>query len=321
MTTKKQLPPQQLHEPVNRASNATGELHLPVLLGTVLELLSAKKGEKYLDLTAGYGGHARQVIAAIGDARLATLVDRDQNAINALDELAARGARVIKSDYATCAKQLSESGELFDLILLDLGVSSPQLDNPERGFSFSANGPLDMRMDQSADRTAADLVNTLKRDELITIIRNYGEEPQAARIADAIVASRPFQTTAQLAEVIAKVYRYRGGRRKTHPATQTFQALRIAVNRELEQLEQTLPLLPALLNPGGRVVIISFHSLEDRLVKRFFKEQQQAGLEATMQLVTKKPISGADEDVSNPRARSAKLRAAVKNKQEREVLP
>lgn len=293
-------PPQQLQQ------------HIPVLLNAVLDALAPQKGEKYLDLTAGFGGHARAVIAKIGDAHLATLVDRDETAITALRPLQEAGANVLKNDYAAAAKSLHEAGERFDLILLDLGVSSPQIDNADRGFSFMQEGPLDMRMDQSKGFTAAAVVNRASKDELMRILREYGEEPFAARITQAIIAARPLRTTAQLADVVAKTYRGRRG--KTHPATRTFQALRIAVNDELRQLSDTLPLLPDLLSPGGRVAIISFHSLEDRLVKQFFLEEARAGYEARLELVNKQPISGATQDVHNPRARSAKLRAAVKIK-------
>jgi 16S rRNA (cytosine1402-N4)-methyltransferase len=286
------------------------QLHVPVLLKAVLNVLAPKKGEKYLDLTAGYGGHATAVIAAIGKPGLATLVDRDQNSIVALKPQEEAGARVINKDYMTAAKELHVAGERFDMILLDLGVSSPQLDIAERGFSFLQNGPLDMRMDQAAKFTASTIVNHATKDELVKILRSYGEEPHAAKIAQAIILARPVKTTVELADVVAKAYRGRRG--KTHPATRTFQALRIAVNDELNQLTETLKLLPELLNPGGRVAVISFHSLEDRLVKQFFKEQATAGYEATLGLITKHPIDGATQDVSNPRARSASLRAAVK---------
>jgi 16S rRNA (cytosine1402-N4)-methyltransferase len=167
-------------------------------------------------------------------------------------------------------------------------------------------------MDQTAGFTAADVCNRASQDELVRILRDYGEEPRAVKIAQAIAHNRPLRTTTQLADVILHVYRGRRG--KTHPATRTFQALRIAVNQELQQLSETLALIPDLLKPGGRVAIISFHSLEDRLVKRFFKEEHEAGYEAQLQILTKQPISGATEDVHNPRSRSAKLRGAVKIK-------
>lgn len=289
--------------------NTPQQLHLPVLLAQTLEVLQPKKGENYLDLTAGYGGHARKVIDAIGGADLATLVDRDDFAIAELQPLASAGARVIKHDFASAAADLHTAGERFDMILLDLGVSSPQLDIASRGFSFLHDGPLDMRMNQHTGKTAADICNKASKDELVHILRDYGEQPNAHKIARAIIAARPLTTTSQLADVVLSVHR--GPWQKSHPATRTFQALRIAVNQELQQIESVLKIIPDLLKPGGRVAIISFHSLEDRLVKRFFKEEQDAGYEARLQILTKQPISGATEDAHNPRARSAKLRAAV----------
>lgn len=290
-------------------NNIPQQLHLPVLLDSVLDVLKPHKGESYLDLTAGYAGHAKQVIDAIGDAHQATLVDRDDFAIAALQPIKDTGARIIHQDFAAAATDLHRAGEQFDMILLDLGVSSPQLDIAARGFSFLQDGPLDMRMDQQQGRTAADICNKASKDELVHILREYGEEPKAHKIAQAIIATRPLKTTAQLADVVLKTHR--GGWQKSHPATRTFQALRIAVNQELQQLSDTLKLIPDLLKPGGRVAIISFHSLEDRMVKRFFKEEQDAGYEARLHILTKQPISGVDSDAHNPRARSAKLRAAV----------
>lgn len=306
---KKEHPPQQLH---GEDTQAEYSLHIPVLLEATLRTLAPREGESYLDLTAGYGGHAREFIKHIGDAHNATLVDRDDMAISELRALEQQGARLIHADFVTAAQSLVEAGERFSMVLVDLGVSSPQLDRAERGFSFLRNGPLDMRMDRREDITAADLVNSLPMDELARIIRDYGEElPKAARnYARAIVEARPFQTTGELASVIAKAHR--GKRMRIHPATRTFQALRIALNRELEHIEKLLPLLPHLLTSGGRVGVISFHSLEDRLIKRYFTDQAKAGYEAELELVTKKPLKGATEDVHNPRARSAMLRVAVK---------
>ena len=292
--------------------NTPQQLHIPVLLESTLDVLRPQKGERYLDLTAGYGGHAGAIIAAIGDARFATLVDRDDFAIQHLKPFKEAGARVLKNDYAAAATELNRAGEQFDIILIDLGVSSPQLDIAERGFSFMQDGPLDMRMDQTKGFTAADVCNKASEDDLVRILRDFGEEPRAYKVARAIIRARPLRTTTQLADVVAGVFR--GPRGKTHPATRTFQALRIAVNHELQQLADTLELIPDLLRPGGRVAIISFHSLEDRMVKRFFTEEHRAGYEARLQIVTKQPISGAQQDVHNPRARSAKLRAAVKIK-------
>ncbi|HET8689909.1 MAG TPA: 16S rRNA (cytosine(1402)-N(4))-methyltransferase RsmH, partial [Candidatus Saccharimonadales bacterium] len=266
----------------------------------------------YLDLTAGYGGHAGAILSRTRAHAKATLVDRDVNAILSLSDLARAGAELIHQDYASAAEQLVRDRRQFDLILVDLGVSSPQLDKKQRGFSFES-GPLDMRMDQREGKTAADIVNRYPLGRLTDIIVRYGEEKpaQARRIAQAIVDSRPLQTTDELASVILKTHR--GRWQRIHPATRTFQAIRIELNRELEQLEQLLTLLPKLLNPGGRVAVISFHSLEDRLVKDYFRDQTRAGYESELTVIGK-PVKGSVQDVHNPRARSAMLRAAVKNK-------
>ena len=286
--------------------------HIPVLLDATLAQLDPKAGESYLDLTAGYGGHAGEVLKRTENYTGSVLVDRDDYAIEHLSELKAKGVRLMHTDFEAAATQLAEEGQAFDLILIDLGVSSPQLDQGERGFSFTHDGPLDMRMDRRQLMSAHDLVNGASHKELTRIIHEYGEEPYklAERTAQAIVDNRPFKTTAALATLLAE--NHRGKRTRIHPATRTFQALRIAVNDELGQVERTLPLLPKLLNKDGRVGVISFHSLEDRLVKRFFKGQFENGLEAELAPVTKKPIPGATEDVHNPRSRSAKLRVAVK---------
>lgn len=286
-------------------------LHVPVLLDSTLQLLDPKEGENYLDLTAGYGGHARAILAATSNYADSVLVDRDEYALRHLRSFADQGVRLVQGDFVSAAKELIEEARRFRLILVDLGVSSPQLDQGERGFSFRHTGPLDMRMDRRQSVTAADIVNTASETELTDIIRRFGDEKpsMARRIAGAIVASRPLHGTVELAQLIENLIVVRG---KIHPATRTFQALRIAVNQELTQVEQLLPLLPQLLEPGGRVGIISFHSLEDRLVKRYFAEQAASGYEAELEIVTKKPISGALRDVHNPRSRSAKLRVAVK---------
>jgi len=286
--------------------------HVPVLLDATLDQLKPISGENYLDLTAGYGGHARQMLATTNNYEDSTLVDRDDYAISHLSEFEQKGVRLLHTDFVSAARQLSEEGKQFNLVLIDLGVSSPQLDQHERGFSFTKNGPLDMRMDRRQEVSADTLVNTATRDELVRIITTYGEEPVgfARRIAEAITTNRPIHQTEELAELIKQ--NYRGKWKKIHPATRTFQALRIAVNQELRQVEEVLPLLPKLLKQGGRVGIISFHSLEDRLVKRYFAEQASAGYEAELEILTKKPLSGDIYDVHNPRSRSAKLRVAVK---------
>ena len=286
--------------------------HVPVLFEAVLRELAPKAGESYLDLTAGYAGHASAILEQTENYTESVLVERDDYAIEHLKPLEDQGVRLMHTDFVTAATQLREEGKAFDLILIDLGVSSPQLDQGERGFSFSHNGPLDMRMDRSSGQTAADLINQATVPELATIIHEYGEEPymQARHLAEVIIANKPYRDTETLAALIKQHYRGRQG--KIHPATRTFQALRIAVNDELGQVKAVLPLLPKLLKQKGRVGIISFHSLEDRLVKRFFKDQEEAGFEAELQTLTKKPISGATDDVHNPRSRSAKLRVAVK---------
>lgn len=287
-------------------------LHVPVLLEATLDQLQPIQGEKYLDLTAGYGGHASRVLDKTQNYSGSVLVDRDDYAMQHLQAFAEKGVRLLHTDFAAAAKQLVEEGEQFDIVLADLGVSSPQLDQAARGFSFAKDGPLDMRMDVTQDVTAATLVNTATKDELVRIITTYGEEPIgfARNVAQAIIDNRPFSTTEALASLIKTTYR--GPWKKIHPATRTFQALRIAVNDELRQVEILLPLLPKLLRPGGRAGIISFHSLEDRLVKQYFAEQKNAGFEAELTILTKKPLSGDIYDVHNPRSRSAKLRVAVK---------
>ena len=287
-------------------------LHVPVLLDDTYRLLNPKKGESYLDLTAGYGGHASLILETTTNYAESVLVDRDDYAIKRLKSLSDRGVRLLHTDFVSAAKQLQSEGQSFDMVLVDLGVSSPQLDQSERGFSFSRTGPLDMRMDRRQAMSAETLVNTASAEELTRIITQYGDEPLsvAGRIVTAIVENRPISETEQLASLIKQTYR--GKWKKTHPATRTFQALRIAVNDELRQIEDLMPLLPRLLKPGGRVGIISFHSLEDRIVKRFMKSQFESGYEAELEPLTKKPIAGDINDVHNPRARSSKLRVAVK---------
>ena len=286
-------------------------LHVPVLLNDVVRLLNPKDGESYLDLTAGYGGHARAIVERTHNYRGMTLVDRDEFAQANLAAFVSKGAELIHADFVSAARRLIAAGKQFDMILIDLGVSSPQLDRAERGFSFRFDGPLDMRMDNRTEITAADIVNSYSVDELTRLITLYGEENlgRARRIAQAIVKARPIQGTTELADLIKQTVGR--GSMKHHPATRTFQALRIEVNRELKLIEELLPLLPRLLNKGGRVGIISFHSLEDRLIKRYFSEQATAGYEAELIVPEKKPVSGT-EDVHNPRSRSAKFRYAVK---------
>ena len=287
-------------------------IHVPVLLDATLRTMQPHLGESYLDLTAGYGGHAGAFLEVTKNFADSFLVDRDDRAISYLESFHERGATLLHTDFLTAARQLVEQGRRFDIVLADLGVSSPQLDQGERGFSFTHDGPLDMRMDRRQDVSAETMVNTASKATLVDIFIRYGEEQRgfSTTVAEAIIDARPLRTTKELAELVKSVYR--GPWRKIHPATRIFQALRIAVNQELRQVEELLPLLPKLLAPGGRVGIISFHSLEDRLVKRYFKDQSISGYEAELSVITKKPLDGATYDVHNPRSRSAKLRVAVK---------
>ena len=284
--------------------------HIPVLVGPVLAYLNPQQGESYLDLTAGYGGHAGAILERNKTPEQMVLVDRDANAIKALAGFERQGARLIHRDFLSATQTLVGEGKRFNIILADLGVSSPHLDNAERGFAFGQDGPLDMRMDQSQTLDAATVVNTYSATDLERIIREYGEEPRARTIAHVIVEARPHVSTVGLAETIRKVMP-KGS--KIHPATRTFQALRIAVNDELELLRASLPLWIKLLEPGGRLGVISFHSLEDRIVKQAFAEAAGERYDADLLSLTKRPVvADRQELVFNPRARSAKFRAVVK---------
>lgn len=294
------------------------KIHVPVLLNEVLAYLDPKVNDAYLDLTAGYGGHAESVLERTLAPTKAVLVDRDEQAVNYLKGVfKGSKVRLINQDFFAASKQLLANGQSFDVILADLGVSSLHLNTASRGFSIRQNGPLDMRMYQGQDLTAAHIVNGYSEKELAELIFKYGEEKHARKIAHAIVENRPLTSTQQLANLVAEAY---GNRyRKIHPATKTFQALRIAVNDELELLKTSLPIWIKLLNAGGRLVIISFHSLEDRVVKQILAKYAGNRYDAEITLLTKKPVTGSKQEIDfNPRARSAKLRAAVKiKKQER----
>ncbi len=295
-----------------KIKNKTEKVHVPVLLQEVLNSLQPKDGEHYLDLTAGYGGHASAVLSITNAP--ATLVDRDENAIAVLDQVFANNSQVehVHASFLHAAEKLVSEKRQYDLILADLGVSSPHLDNTHRGFSLKSDGPLDMRMDPTQDLSAAYVVNSYSQAELTRILREYGEEPKAAQMARAIISARPLSSTLELAAVAKKVW---PGYSKSHPATRLFQAVRIEVNDELGQLEKALPLLTKVLKPSGRVVIITFHSLEDRIVKRFFKQLVGDRYDAEFEELTKRPITAtADELVINPRSRSAKIRAYRKRK-------
>lgn len=285
--------------------------HQPVLLEEVLSYLAPKKSETLLDVTAGYAGHSSAILKKTGQTKGSVLVDRDLYAVEQLRKKSElEGVEIIHDDFAHASQQLNQQQRTFDLILADLGVSSPHLDNASRGFSFLREGPLDMRMDTSKGVTAADIVNSSREETLVDLLKAYGEESRAKVIARAIVDERPFSTTVELATTIADRLPRKG---KIHPATKTFQALRVAVNDEIAQVRYALPLWLAMLKPGGRIAVISFHSLEDKVVKEVFKEYGGERYDAELTILTKKPVSpGNQELVFNPRARSAKLRAAVK---------
>jgi 16S rRNA (cytosine1402-N4)-methyltransferase len=293
-------------------------------LQSVLTLMHVRPGGAYIDGTVGAGGHAAAILeTSAPDGRLLGL-DRDPQALEAAARRLARfGERaVLRHGSFASLKELAGDLAPADGVLMDLGLSSLQLADPERGFSFSHEGPLDMRFDPTAPGPkAADLVNDLSVKELAGVLYRYGEERQARRIARAIVAARPLHTTTALAEVVAEATRGRRGR--IHPATRTFQALRIAVNDELGALRSALSQAVDLLAPGGRLVVISFHSLEDRIVKRYLRRESRDCVcppeipvcvcdhQARLEVLTSKPVPPDAEEVeANPRARSARLRAA-----------
>jgi 16S rRNA (cytosine1402-N4)-methyltransferase len=303
--------------------------HLPVLLDEVLALLvpAGRAPARVIDGTLGAGGHSAALLTAGAGALLGLDVD-PQALSEARQTLSPFGERahIVHASYATMTAHAAALGwDAVDAILLDLGVSSMQFDTPERGFSFRHDAPLDMRFDPEGDRpTAAELVNLLDADELADLFWRYGEERESRRIARALVKGRPFQTTSELAAAIERAVPRRHDDR-IHPATRTFQALRIAVNDELGVIEAALPRAINLLRPGGRLAVISFHSLEDRLVKDAFRLAATGcicpprvpvcvcGHVATVELLTRKPITAADAEMAaNPRSRSAKLRAVEK---------
>jgi len=300
--------------------------HIPVLLGEVLKAIDPNPGQRFIDGTVGAGGHSEAILkASAPDGQLLGL-DADPAALDiARQRLAAYADRVrlVNANFSDITR-VARDHHFFPVhgILLDLGLSSMQLDAAERGFSFQSEGPLDMRYDPSGPITAADLVNQLPQDELADILYRYGEEPRSRAIARAVAAARPLHTTRELADVVARAV---GGRRgaKIHPATRAFQALRIAVNEELAALRTALSEAITLLAQGGRIAVISFHSLEDRIVKNFFSQESKdcicppeqpictCGHRATLRIITRKPITASAHEANvNPRARSAKLRVA-----------
>jgi 16S rRNA (cytosine1402-N4)-methyltransferase len=306
--------------------------HVPVLADEVRERLAVQPGETVVDATFGAGGHSALLAEDLRGQGKLIAIDRDPTARDYFEGFKRRHAgiqtRFLRGDFAVVLGQLAGNGARADAILLDLGVSSMQLDRPERGFSYAADAPLDMRMDPTAQRSARGLVNEATERELETIFRRYGEERYARQIARAIGRrrkERPFERTGELVETIKAAIPAPARFGDGHPAKRVFQALRIAVNDELGSLEAALPAALEMLRPGGRLAVISFHSLEDRIVKRFLRERERGcecppdfpvcvcGQEPSLRVLTKKAIRPtADEVAGNPRAGSARLRAAQK---------
>jgi 16S rRNA (cytosine1402-N4)-methyltransferase len=294
--------------------------HVPVLLDEVIEYLNVRPGEVIADATLGLAGHSAEIARRLGPKGKLIAFDRDPEAMELakarLEELRTElgsempEVRLIPKAFSTAASEIEPAS--LDGLLADIGVSSLQLEEAHRGFSFRADGPLDMRMDPRSELTAEQVVNQADEEELANLIYEFGEERRSRRIARAIVRARPITTTAELARVVSAaaptINKFE--RSQIHPATRTFQALRIYVNDELGEIGKLLKSAPSLLKPGARLVVICFHSLEDRLVKDAFRE---AGRSGVYEVLTKKPvIAGEEEERRNPRSRSAKLRAALK---------
>jgi len=288
--------------------------HIPALVRETLDFLNVRPEGNYLDATLGAGGHAQEILKRLESGRLLGL-DRDPKALQVAGQKLARyGGKLImqQGNFAEIEAWHAASGlPPVDGVVADLGLSSLQLDDASRGFSFSLPGPLDMRMDPQIKTTAADLVNHLPERDLAEIFFKLGEERHSRRIARAIVKARPYRLTTELAQVVTRAIPSRAGLHQIHPATRTFMALRLAVNAELENLQQFLERVLLVLRPGGRVVILSFHSLEDRPVKQAFRRWQGEG---RANILTRKVVRPGEEEIANnPRARSAKLRAAEKS--------
>ena len=311
---------------------ADGTEHVPVLAAEVRELLDVQPGDTVVDATFGAGGHAALLAADLKGHGRFVAVDRDPSVRPYFERFRRRAgvpARFLRGEASVVLGQLAENGFRADAVLLDLGVSSMQIDRPERGFSYATDAPLDMRMDPHGDVSARDLVNEASERDLTRILREYGEERYARQIARAIGRRRrlqPFERTGELVETIKAAIPAPARFGDGHPAKRVFQALRIAVNDELGELEGALPAALDMLRPSGRLAVISFHSLEDRIVKRFLRERERGcvcppdfpvcrcGREPELRAITRRPIRpSADELATNPRAASARLRAAVKS--------
>jgi 16S rRNA (cytosine1402-N4)-methyltransferase len=297
--------------------------HVPVLLKEAIDFLAVRRGGTYIDATVGLGGHSYEIARRLGAPGHLIGLDKDPAALEiARKRLVGRSSSVVgeQPDWPTVTLLHRSFAEVakgqrpatIDGLLADIGVSSLQLDSAARGFSFQADGPLDMRMDPHSERTAEQVVNHLDERQLADVIYEFGEERRSRRIARAICRSRPIRSTAHLADVISAAARpMNQAERRIHPATRTFQALRIFVNRELDDLKALLAAAPQMLKPGGRIIVISFHSLEDRIVKDAFREGSSQDM--YYRILTKKPVTASPEESDrNPRARSAKLRAAEK---------
>ncbi len=310
---------------MDKSETGIGSFHKPVMVSEVLRGLNAHSDGRYVDCTAGAGGHTLAILRAAAGVRVLS-IDKDST-VNALYMESVKGyekrIELVKADFSELRKVVTDAGFApADGVLFDLGVSSMQLDEASRGFSFQSDGPLDMRMDTTQKISASDIINGYEQNELSTLIYKYGDELAANRIAKSIVRARPINTTAELAEVVSDA---KGGRRgaRIHPATQTFQAIRIAVNDELQKLEKSLKQTLDVLAPEGRLAVISYHSLEDRIVKQFMRTESKdcicpprlpecrCGHKATLKIIKPDFSSPSEQEISaNPRSRSAKLRVA-----------
>ena len=297
--------------PEGAHGSGQGAGHVSVLLKEAIDFLAIRRGGTCIDATLGLGGHSLEIASRLGPQGHLIGFDKDTQALElARKRLLAEPAgkpkiTLLHNSYAEIGKLVPPASA--DGILADLGVSSLQFGDPGRGFSFQAEGPLDMRMDPQGERTADQVVNHMREEDLANVIYEFGEERRSRRIARAIVRARPIRTTAHLANVISAALRSMKPER-IHPATRTFQGIRIFVNRELDDLKALLQAAPQVLKPGGRLVVISFHSLEDRIVKDALRDGAKAGI---YQVLTKKPVEAGEEEIAaNPRSRSAKMRAA-----------
>ena len=323
------------HGPVRHITGGHVSEHVPVMLDEVVATIAPRPGGRYVDCTFGRGGHTRAVLDRIGSEGRVLAMDRDPEAVAAARELTRSDPRltVVHARFGALGEVVGAAGLAgrVHAVLMDLGVSSPQLAQPERGFSFLSDGPLDMRMDPGAGMSAAEWLAVASEREIVRVLRDLGEERAARRIARALVAERtqeaPIATTGRLASIVARAVRGGGSRTRVHPATRTFQAIRMHVNDELGELEQGLSAAPEVLAPGGRLVVLSFHSIEDRTVKRFMRGDGAAAVlprhlpvahssrpSGAMTPLMRPRRPRADEVATNPRARSAVLRVAERSR-------